>query len=80
MDKNMETPTQKDLNRSIRRKLLWGGAIALALVGGVGGWASQTDIAGAVTAQGSVAVESKVKQVQHQEGGIPLELRSVARL
>ena len=55
---------------AIRRYLLGGLAIGALLVGGVGGWASTTDIAGAVVASGSLVVESSVKKVQHPTGGV----------
>src|SRR6185312_11347883 len=47
--------------RSIRNHLL---------AGGVGGWASTTEIAGALIAQGSIVVDSNVKTVQHPTGGV----------
>src|SRR6185437_6228462 len=56
--------------RSIRNHLLAGGLIVLLLAGGVGGWASTTQIAGALIAQGSVVVDSNVKTVQHPTGGV----------
>jgi HlyD family secretion protein len=43
-------------------------------LGGVGGWASTTDIAGAVIASGTVIVESNAKKVQHHNGGIVGEI------
>ena len=56
--------------RSIRNHLLAGGLIVLLLAGGVGGWASTTEIAGALIAQGSIVVDSNVKTVQHPTGGV----------
>ena len=44
-------------------------AIAVA-VGGFGGWAATSEIAGAVIANGNIVVESNVKKVQHPYGGI----------
>jgi HlyD family secretion protein len=55
---------------SIYRHLLMGGVIVLLLAVGVGGWASTTQIAGALIAQGSVVVDSNVKKVQHPTGGV----------
>src|SRR5262249_33521506 len=37
---------------------------------GIGGWAMTTELSGAVTAAGSVVVESSVKKVQHLTGGV----------
>jgi HlyD family secretion protein len=52
------------------------GAIAVfLLVGGFGTWAATASLAGAVVAQGTVVVESSVKKVQHQTGGIVTEIR-----
>lgn len=55
---------------SIRRYMLVGFGIIFTLVGGVGVWAAQTEIAGAVIATGVVVVESSVKKVQHPGGGV----------
>ena len=46
----------------------------MVALGGFGGWASTTDIAGAVIARGTVVVESSVKKVQHLTGGIVGEI------
>ncbi|HET9904665.1 MAG TPA: HlyD family type I secretion periplasmic adaptor subunit [Xanthobacteraceae bacterium] len=62
--------TPRDPQRAIRRLNLIGAAAVGAAIIGVGGWATATDIAGAVIASGSVVVESSVKQVQHPTGGI----------
>jgi HlyD family secretion protein len=40
------------------------------LIGGLGGWAAMTQIAGAVVASGIVVVDGGSKKVQHSEGGI----------
>ncbi|SFM52131.1 HlyD family secretion protein [Methylobacterium pseudosasicola] len=56
--------------RSIRAHLLLGIGLSLALVLGIGGWASVTQIAGAVIAPGQVVVETDVKKVQHPTGGV----------
>ncbi len=61
--------------RSIRRHLFAGVAVVALLAGGVGGWASTTQFAGAVIAIGSVVVDSNTKKVQHLTGGIVGELR-----
>jgi HlyD family secretion protein len=56
--------------RSIRRYLIAGVLLVVALVGGIGGIAARTELAGAVIAQGLFVVDSHVKKVQHQTGGI----------
>jgi HlyD family secretion protein len=56
--------------RSLRNHLIAGTAVALFLTVGIGGWAFRTELAGAVTASGSVVVDSNVKKVQHLTGGI----------
>lgn len=63
-----------DEQSSIRRHLLGGSVVALALTGGIGGWAATTQLSGAVIAPGSVVVDSNVKKVQHPTGGIVGEL------
>ena len=55
---------------SIRRNIWAGIAIALLLVGSVGGWADTTDIAGAVIAPGTLVVDTNVRKVQHPTGGV----------
>jgi HlyD family secretion protein len=60
--------------RSLRNHLIVGIAVALFLIVGIGGWAFRTELSGAVTASGSVVVDSNVKKVQHLTGGIVGEL------
>jgi HlyD family secretion protein len=62
--------------QSINRHLLLGAAAASVLVGGVGGWATTTELSGAVIAQGQLAVDSNIKKVQHPTGGVVGELRA----
>jgi HlyD family secretion protein len=54
----------------LRNHLIAGTAVALFLTVGIGGWAFRTELSGAVTASGSVVVDSNVKKVQHLTGGI----------
>ena len=70
-------PTQASgrARRSLRRHVLAGGAVLLALLGGLGGWAATTELSGAVVASGTLVVDSNVKKVQHQTGGTVSELR-----
>lgn len=56
--------------RSIRKHLVGGIAIVAFLVAGVGGWASTTELAGAVIAPGILVVDTSVKKVQHPTGGV----------
>src|SRR6202171_337170 len=62
--------------RSIRLHLIIGLAVVVVLAGGLGGWASTTQISGALVARGSVVVESNVKKVQHPTGGVVGEVRA----
>ncbi|MEE7458777.1 hemolysin secretion protein D [Methylorubrum populi] len=55
---------------SIRRHLALAIGLSAALVVGVGGWATFTDIAAAVIAPGQLVVETDVKKVQHPTGGV----------
>jgi HlyD family secretion protein len=71
----MQYPADSKALRSFRRHLTAGFAAVLLLVGGIGGWASVTELAGAVIASGQLVVESDVKKVQHATGGIVGELR-----
>lgn len=68
------TATELTPQASIRKLRLTGySAIAIA-VGGFGGWAVTSEIAGAVIANGNMVVESNVKKVQHPTGGIVGEI------
>ena len=58
----------------IRANILFGLAVSVLLVGGIGAWAATTKLAGAVIASGTVVVESNAKKVQHQTGGIVGEI------
>lgn len=60
---------------SIKRHLALTFFLAAVLVVGVGGWATYTQIAGAVIAPGQLVVVSDVKKVQHPTGGVVSELR-----
>jgi len=64
----------EDPRRTIRKLNLVGLAITVLLVGGVGGWAATTQLAGAVIAPGTIVVESSVKKVQHPTGGVVGEI------
>jgi HlyD family secretion protein len=64
----------QDPRRAIRKLNRAGLALTVLLVGGVGGWAATSQLAGAVIASGSVVVESNVKKVQHPTGGIVGEI------
>lgn len=59
---------------STRRSLLVGGIAGLLLVVGIGGWATTTQLSGAVIASGKLVVDSNVKKIQHSTGGIVGEL------
>lgn len=69
------TDSDGTLVRSIKAHMLWAVLITALLVGGIGAWATMTEIAGAVVATGTVVVETNIKQVQHQEGGIVSSIR-----
>src|SRR4029077_19882689 len=55
---------------SISKHIRYGSALVAMLVFGLGGWAATYQIVSAVIAQGSVAIESNVKKVQHPTGGV----------
>jgi HlyD family secretion protein len=66
--------TEQDPRRTIRKLNLIGLGITVLLIGGVGGWASTAQLAGAVIAPGTIVVESNVKKVQHPTGGVVGEI------
>ena len=66
------TPETKE---SIQRHMVAGATVVLILVGGVGGWASTTQLSGALIAPGSIVVDTNIKKVQHPTGGVVGEVR-----
>ncbi len=54
----------------IRPYFVLGISVIALLAGALGVWATSVDLAGAVLAPGHVVVDSNVKKVQHQTGGI----------
>jgi HlyD family secretion protein len=60
----------RDARSSIRLHLIVGLAVVVVLAGGLGGWASTTEISGALIAPGAIVVDSNVKKVQHPTGGV----------
>lgn len=60
---------------SIQRYLVVGIIITILVTFGIGGWASTTELSGAVIGQGAIVVDSSVKKVQHPTGGVVSELR-----
>jgi len=67
-------PNESDPRRLIRRLNLIGLALVVLLIGGFGGWAATSRLAGAVIAQGTIVVETNVKKVQHPSGGVVGEI------
>jgi HlyD family secretion protein len=63
------------LQRALGRQILAIGVTSVVLVVGLGGWATKTEISGAVVAPGQLVVNSNVKKVQHPTGGVVGELR-----
>ena len=68
-------PSLAKTSAGMRRSLLGGVVVTGFLTLGLGGWASTTEIAGAIVAPGSLVVESNVKKVQHPTGGVVGEVR-----
>ena len=75
MQKNSVVATEGMIRDNIRTQLMTGFATVLLLVGGLGGWAATSNLAGAVLAAGTVVVDSNVKKVQHPTGGVVGEIR-----
>lgn len=64
-----------ELRKTVRNHMLFALFIGLFVVGGIGAWATFTEISGAVVSSGTVVVESNTKLVQHREGGIVRDIR-----
>lgn len=56
--------------KEVRAYIVFGIAVVVTLLGGLGVWAASIDLAGAVLAAGNVVVDSSVKKVQHPTGGV----------
>lgn len=72
---------QRDAARAMRRQwparmpIIVGMIALVLLVGGFGGWAVFSNLAGAVIASGRVEVEQNRQIVQHPDGGVVAEIR-----
>ncbi len=80
-----QRPNDTDTNvslagKGLRGRMLAATALGLALTVGIGGWAAQAKLAGAVISQGELVVTGETKQVQHVDGGtivaIPVKIGS----
>lgn len=80
-----QRPSDTDTNvslsgKGLKGRMLAATALALALTAGIGGWAAQAKLAGAVISQGELVVTGETKQVQHVDGGtivaIPVKIGS----
>ncbi|MET0409152.1 MAG: HlyD family type I secretion periplasmic adaptor subunit [Hyphomicrobium sp.] len=67
-------PNFESAVKSLNRHAFAGVAATLLIVVGTGGWASIAKIQEAVTAPGTIAVNSQKKKVQHPDGGIVAEI------
>ena len=74
LDLTARTGPRRHPRASIRRQLVFAGALSVALVPGLAGWATMTSFAGAIIAPGQLVVESEIKKVQHPTGGVVGEL------
>jgi HlyD family type I secretion membrane fusion protein len=63
-----------DKSFGIRSRVFVAVVLAIALIGGCGGWAVHAQLTGAVIAQGKVTVRKQVKLIQHRDGGIVGEI------
>lgn len=63
-----DLPAEKTLR--LWPRMLLGLGLAVALIGGVGGWIVNAELGGAVISQGTVVVEDNVQAIQHRDGGI----------
>ena len=68
----MDSHTPKPFR--IGPRVVAGFALGFLLVAGAGGWAATAHLSGAVIAQGQVAVDQKLKAIQHRDGGIVSEI------
>lgn len=67
-------PPNRGPRTSYRGAMIAGAVAFAALFGGVGGYLAHAEIAGAVVAPGTVALEGRPQSVQHLDGGIVDEI------
>lgn len=69
--------------KGLKRRMFAATALAVLLTAGIGGWAAQAKLAGAVISQGELVVTGETKQVQHVDGGtivdIPVKVGSFVK-
>jgi HlyD family secretion protein len=61
--------------QALRRSFLAGVGVVALFGGTIGLWAATSPLSGAVVASGQFVVDTNIKKVQHQTGGIVAELR-----
>ncbi len=75
ISREAENSSAKDAGQfGITSRVVVSSLFAGILVFGVGGWAAQAKLSGAVITQGQVAVSQQVKLIQHRDGGIVSEI------
>lgn len=70
-DKNSQVSLS---GKGLKGRMLTATMLGLALTVGIGGWAAQAKLAGAVISQGELVVIGETKQVQHVDGGTIVEI------
>lgn len=66
--------TVSESQRSLRRHSVMVVAMAILLVGNIGGWAATTTLSNAVVGEATVVIDDNVKKIQHLVGGIVSEI------
>ncbi|MGL4199575.1 MAG: HlyD family type I secretion periplasmic adaptor subunit [Allorhizobium sp.] len=70
-----DTDTKVSLSgKGLKGRMFAATGLALLLAVGIGGWAAQAKLAGAVISQGELVVTGETKQVQHVDGGTIVEI------
>lgn len=66
--------TQKVQKLPMTRALGLGIGALVVLIGGFGGWATMTEISGAIVASGQIEVDQNRQVVQHPDGGVVMDI------
>lgn len=66
--------TVSESQRSLRRHSVMVVAMAILLIGNIGGWAATTTLSNAVVGEATVVIDDNVKKIQHLVGGIVSEI------
>lgn len=70
----MSVSNGRQISKSVHTHLIIGAVVSIFCVGGLGIWATNISLAGAIVSNGTFVVDSYIKKVQHPTGGVVSEI------